>query len=251
MRAEVDTLMSTLKTTTTNKAVLVTGANRGIGRALVDEALRRGAERVYAGTRRTLAHPDPRVTPVILDVTDPAQIQAAVERVGTLDVLINNAGVLLFDDLSDRARIEQHMAVNFFGPYGVTQAFLPLLTRSHGAVVNVLSLAALASLPITPAYSISKAAAFSLTQSLRALLAGQGIRVHAVLAGPVDTEMTRDFAIPKADPAAVARAVFDGIEAGEDDIFPDPLSASLAPSWHNGPVKGLERENAALLAGAA
>lgn len=243
--------MSTSGTAITNSTVLVTGANRGIGRALVEEALRRGAARVYAGTRRTLVHPDPRVTPLALDVTDPTQIQAAVERVGALDILINNAGLALFDDLSDRAAIEQHLAVNFFGPYGVTQAFLPLLARSHGAVVNVLSVAALASLPITPAYSISKAAAFSLTQSLRALLAGRGVRVHAVLAGPVDTEMTRDFDIPKADPASVARAIVDGIEAGAEEIFPDPLSAALAPSWHNGAVKALERENAALVGGAA
>jgi NAD(P)-dependent dehydrogenase (short-subunit alcohol dehydrogenase family) len=243
--------MSTSGTTITNSAVLVTGANRGIGRALVEEALRRGATRVYAGTRQPLAHLDPRVTPLTLDVTDPAQIQAAAERVGALDVLINNAGVAHFDDLSDRAVLEQHLAVNFFGPYGVTQAFLPMLTRSRGAVVNVLSVAALASLPMTPAYSISKAAAFSLSQSMRALLAGRGVRVHAVMAGPVDTEMTRDFDIPKADPAAVARAIFDGIEAGEEDIFPDPMSASLAPSWHNGAIKALERENAALIGGAA
>ncbi|MGH8834644.1 MAG: SDR family NAD(P)-dependent oxidoreductase [Actinomycetes bacterium] len=243
--------MSTSGTTLANSTVLVTGANRGIGRALVEEALRRGASRVYAGTRRVLAHPDPRVTPLTLDVTDPAQIQAAAERVGALDVLINNAGLAIFDDLSDRALIEEHMAVNFFGPYGVTQAFLPLLTRSRGAIANVLSVAALASLPITPAYSISKAAAFSLTQSLRALLAGQGVRVHAVLAGPVDTEMTRDFDIPKADPASVAHAIFDGIEAGAEEIFPDPMSASLAPSWHHGAVKALERENAALVGSAA
>ena len=147
--------------------------------------------------------------------------------------------------------IERHLAVNLFGPYSVTHAFLPPLTRFRGAVVNVLSVAALASLPITPAYSISKAAAFSLTQSLRALLAGRGVRVHAVLAGPVDTDMTREFDIPKADPASVARAIFDGVEAGEEEIFPDPLSASLAPSWHNGTVKALERENAALIGGAA
>jgi len=243
--------MSTSAHTLTNKTVLVTGANRGLGRALVEEALRRGAARVYAGTRRPMDHPDPRVTPVKLDVTDPAQIQAAAERVAALDVLINNAGLALFDDLSDRAVLDQHLAVNFFGPYGVTQAFLPKLIRSRGAVVNVLSVAALASLPITPAYSISKAAAFSLSQSLRALLAGQGVRVHAVMAGPVDTDMTRDLDIPKTDPASVARAIFDGIEADEEEIFPDPLSASLAPGWNGGPVKALEQQNAALIRGGA
>jgi len=233
--------------TIADKAVLVTGANRGIGRALVEEALRRGAKRVYAGTRQPLAHLDGRVTPLNLDVTKAEQIQEAVERVKSLDILINNAGLALFDDLSDRAALEQHLAVNLFGTYGVTQAFLPLLTRSQGAIVNVLSVAALATLPIVPAYSISKAAAFSLSQSLRALLAGRGVRVHAVLAGPVDTDMSRAFDVPKASPESVARAIFDGVENGEDDIFPDPMSESMAESWRNGAVKGLERQFAALV----
>ena len=106
----------------------------------------------------------------------------------------------------------------------MSQAFLPSLTRSRGTIVNNVSLAALAPVPLTPAYSISKAAAFSLTQSLRLLLARQGVSVHSVLTGPTDTEMTRGFDIPKASPESVARAIFDGIENGEEDIFPDPLS---------------------------
>ena len=101
--------------TITNKAVLVTGANRGIGKALVEEALRRGAKRVYAGTRQPLAHLDGRVTPLTLDVTNVAQIQRAVAEVDTLDVLINNAGFAIYDDLSNFEVIEQHLAVNFFG----------------------------------------------------------------------------------------------------------------------------------------
>jgi NAD(P)-dependent dehydrogenase (short-subunit alcohol dehydrogenase family) len=237
--------------TIADSAVLVTGANRGIGRALVDELLRRGASRVYAGTRRPMAHVDGRVTPLILDVTDAAQIQAAVESVESLDVLINNAGLAFYDDLSDRAALEQHLAVNLFGTYGVTQAFLPLLTRSRGAIVNVLSVAAFAALPIIPSYSISKAAAFSLSQSLRALLAGQGLSVHAVLNGPVDTDMSRGFDVPKASPESVARAILDGVETGEEDIFPDPMSETMAESWHSGAAKALERQNAALVAAAS
>jgi short-subunit dehydrogenase len=102
-------------------------------------------------------------------------------------------------------------------------------------------------LPIIPAYSISKAAAFNLTQSLRALLAGQGVSVHAVLPGPVDTDMNRDFDIPKSTPESVARAIFDAVENGDEEIFPDPMSASMAESWRSGAAKALERENAALV----
>ena len=116
--------------TIADKTVLVTGANRGIGQALVEEALRRGAKRVYAGSRQPLVHTDERVTPLTLDVTDEAQIRAAAEQVESLDILINNAGVAPYDDLSDRSTVEQALAVNFFGPYAMTQAFLPQLTRS-------------------------------------------------------------------------------------------------------------------------
>ena len=230
-----------------DKVILVTGANRGIGQALVEEALRRGAKRVYAGTRQPLVHPDERVTPLTLDVTNLAQTESAVKRVEALDILINNAGVGLYDDLSDRATLERHLAVNLFGTYGVTQAFLPLLTRSRGAIVNISSLTAFAALPIMPAYSISKAAVFSLTQSQRALLAEQGVSVHAVLTGPVDTDMVRGLEIPKASAQLVAHAIFDGVEKGEEDIFPDPMSESMAEGWRSGAAKALERQNAALV----
>ena len=231
--------------TIADKAVLVTGANRGIGQALVEEALRRGVKRVYAGTRQPLTHSDGRVTPLTLDVTNAAQIQDAVERVESLDILINTAGVDLHDDLSDRAGIDRHLAVNFFGTHGVTQAFMPLLARSEGAIVNVLSLAALASVPFSPAYAISKAAAFSMTQSLRALWAGRGVKVHAVFAGPVDTDMTRSLDIPKASPESVAGAIFDGLANGDEDIFPDPMSKTVAEGWRAGVAKALERQFAA------
>jgi NAD(P)-dependent dehydrogenase (short-subunit alcohol dehydrogenase family) len=228
--------------TIADKAVLVTGANRGIGQALVEQALRRGAKRVYAGTRQPLAHIDGRVTPLTLDVTNAEQIQAAVKRVGSLDVLINNAGIALYDDLSNLDAIGQHFAVNLFGMFNVTRAFLPLLKRSKGAIVNNLSMVALAALPIIPAHSISKAAAFNMTQSLRALLAGQGVTVHGVVLGPIDTDMNRGFDIPKASPESAAQGIFNGLEKGEDDIFPDPASHSIAADWRAGVVKALERQ---------
>jgi NAD(P)-dependent dehydrogenase (short-subunit alcohol dehydrogenase family) len=233
--------------TISDKAVLVTGANRGIGRALIEEALTRDAKRVYAAARQPMTHPDGRVTPLTLDVTNAAQIRRAVDDVESLDILINNAGLALYDDLSDPTALEQQLAVNLFGTYGVTRAFLPLLTRSRGAIVNVGSVTAFAALPVIPAYSISKAAVFNLTQSLRALLAGQGVSVHAVLAGPVDTDMSRDLDIPKASPESVARAILDGLHNGEEDIFPDPMAQSMAESWRSSAAKALERQFAALL----
>ena len=234
--------------TIADKTVLVTGANRGIGQALVNEALARGAKRVYAGTRQPLAHPDGRVTPLTLDVTDAAQIQEAAGKVESLDVLINNAGIALFDDLSDRAVLEQHLAVNLFGPYGVIQAFLPLLTRSRGAIVNNVSTMAVAPLPLTPAYAISKAAAFNLTQSLRALAGRAG---SAGARGPdrphrhrYDPGLRHPQGLPGVRRAGHLRR--RGQRGGGH--LSRPASQSLADSWRNGAVKALERENAAFVA---
>ena len=211
----------------TNKTVLITGANRGIGRALVNEALRRGAKRVYAGTRGTLDIADPRVMALTLDVTNASQIQQAIREIESLDVLINNAGIALYDDLSRIEPIEQSLAVNLFGPYNVTRAFLPL--------------------PLTPSYAISKAAAFNMTQSLRALLAREGVTVHGVFLGPVDTDMTRGFEVPKASPECVAQGIFDGLTNAEEDIFPDPASQSIAEGWRNGVAKTFERQYASFV----
>jgi NAD(P)-dependent dehydrogenase (short-subunit alcohol dehydrogenase family) len=228
------------------KTILITGANRGIGRALLEEALRRGAKRVYAGTRGSFTHPDDRVTPLLLDVTDAEQTQKAAQAVPALDILVNNAGVAAFDDLSDRAVIEQQLAVNLFGVHGVSQAFLPLLTRSHGVIVNNLSDAAIVPLSFIPAYSISKAAALSLTQSQRLLYADKGIRVHAVFTGPTDTDMNAGFDIPKTPPESVAQAIFDGVENREEDIFPDPGSQAKAAGWRSSPSAAPGREDATI-----
>jgi NAD(P)-dependent dehydrogenase (short-subunit alcohol dehydrogenase family) len=230
------------------RSVLITGANRGIGRALVAETLRRGARRVYAGTRVDLSHPDERVVPVALDVTDSTQIQRAVREIDSLDVLVNNAGIALYDDLSDRTVLERHFAVNVHGTNDVIQASLPLLVRARGSIVNILSVNALAPLPMIPSYSISKAAAFNLTQALRLLLAPQGVTVHAVLTGPVDTDMSRGLDIPKASPESVAKAVLDGVERGDPEIFPDSLSAMLTESWNSGASKVLEAQYAEMIA---
>lgn len=234
-----------------DRTILITGASRGIGRALIDEALRRGAKRVYAGTRGPLPHADARVTAMKLDVTSAADIQRTAAAIDSLDILVNNAGIAPYDDLSDAQVLERTFAVNLFGVLNMTRAFLPQLRRSRGAVVNHLSLVALAALPLIPAYSISKAAAFNLTQSLRALLAGDGVRVHGVVLGPVDTDMNRGMDIPKATTESAARGIFAGLERDEEDIFPDPVSQSIADGWRSSAAKALERQFASFVPGSA
>jgi NAD(P)-dependent dehydrogenase (short-subunit alcohol dehydrogenase family) len=228
----------------TDKIILITGANRGIGSALVEEALKRGAKKVYVGTRVALNHTDERVVPLSLDVTDLAQILEATGQIDQLDLLINNAGVAFYDDLSDSSILEKHLAVNLYGTQNVTNALLPVLKNSEGAIVNILSILALAPLPPIASYCISKAAAFSMTQSLRAFLKSQNISVHAVLTGPVDTEMSRGLKIPKASPGSVAQHIFDGVENQEEEIFPDPMSASMKESWNTSGAKAMESQNA-------
>lgn len=231
----------------TDKIILITGANRGIGQALVKEALNRGAKKVYAGTRVMLNHPDKRVVPLNLDVTDAAQIHEAASKIEDLDILINNAGVAFYDDLNDSKILEKHLAVNLYGTQNVTNALLPALKRSQGSIVNILSILALAPLPPIASYCVSKAAAFSMTQSLRAYLKNQKISVCAVLTGPVDTDMTKGLDIPKVSPDSVAMNIFDGIVGGEEEIFPDQLSATLEQSWNNSGAKAMERQNAMMV----
>lgn len=234
--------------TLAGRSVLVTGANRGLGHAMLEEALRRGAAVVYAAARHPVRHPDQRVVPLALDLRDPDSIAAAAEAVPVLDVLVNNAGVgSMGADLTDAALLLDHLQVNVVGPMTLTNLLVPALGKTRGRVVNIGSVAALANLPVMPSYSISKAAAASLTQAQRALLARHGIRTHLVLAGPLDTDMTHDLDIPKADPRTVAGAILDGVLRGDEEIFPDPLSAPLAAEWDTGMIKALERANAALL----
>jgi NAD(P)-dependent dehydrogenase (short-subunit alcohol dehydrogenase family) len=231
---------------------LVSGANRGIGRALVDALLDQGARRVYA-TARDLATLDgvvaldrARVRPLKLDVTNPGDARAAAGAAGDVNLLINNAGVATAAGAADTSvdMIRETMETNFFGLVNVTNAFLPTLREHHGAIVNILTIVALASSPILAAYNASKAAGWSLTQSLRADLARHGITVHGVFPGAVDTDMIRSFTLPKTPAIDVARAVLDGIEAGTEDIFPDPMAQQLYAAWRQD-HKAVERQLAA------
>ena len=244
-----DGTVQRIRLTPRAKSVLVTGANRGIGKALVAEALARGAERVYAGARQPFEHADTRVVPLVLDVTDAAQIRMAADAVPSLDLLINNAGLALWDDdLSDRALLERHFAVNFFGLFDVTRALLPALVAARGSVLNILSTASWVNLPLLPGYSASKAAAFSLTQGLRGRLAASGVGVHAAMVGLVDTDMTARRDGPKSSPLSVAARIFDGLERGEDEIFPDDAAARIADAWRGSAFKALETQFASQVA---
>lgn len=236
-----------------NSVVLVTGANRGIGRAFVESLLDRGASHVYAGARRlsdldwTRSLDSSRITPIELDVTLPASIESAAAQIPGISLLINNAGVLDFGSVLDAPldAFRRNLDVNFYGPLQTSRAFAPALAANHGAVVNVLTVVALASMPSFGVYNASKSAAWSLTQSLRADLARRGVKVFAVFPGPVDTDMARGIEMSKATPLSVANEVLDGIEAGAEDIFPDPVSKQVFSAWSRDP-KAVERQFASM-----
>jgi NAD(P)-dependent dehydrogenase (short-subunit alcohol dehydrogenase family) len=230
------------------RTALVVGANGGIGRAYVQALLERGAARIYAGdivSDAIDARADERVTVLTLDVTEDAGVATVASRIDRLDLLVNCAGVLAIADAisADLQDVERELQVNYLGPLRVTRAFLPQLRESRGAVVNMCSIASLASMPSVAGYSSSKAAVWSLTQALRARLTPLGISVHGVYPGPVDTPMTKDLPElegAKADPLDVARTVLDAVETGEEDVFPDPMARSVAEIWRSDP-KELER----------
>ena len=233
---------------------LVTGANRGIGRALTDALLTRGVRKVYAAARNPEALGavrDERLVSLRLDVTDADQIRAAGEAASDVELVFNNAGVALATGIADSAVLGQarrEMEVNFFGPLQLLQRLAPSLARNGGgAVVNIGSAAGLTNIPFFPTYSASKAALHSLTQAARNLLGAQGTSVFGVYAGPVDTDMVRELALPKASPRDVAFAILDGIEAGQEDILPDPYAVEFGRLFGSSP-KASERQVAAMAA---
>jgi NAD(P)-dependent dehydrogenase (short-subunit alcohol dehydrogenase family) len=237
-----------------NATALVTGANRGVGRAFVKALLEAGATKVYATARdvnslKEVTAFDPmRVVPVQLDVTNQSQVAALSTTAPDVNLLINNAGILAGGsilDVSDETIAEQ-FNTNFYGVLNTTRILVPIIEKNGGgAIVNILSVVALASMPGLASYNASKAATWSMTQSLRASVADKGISVHAVFPGPVDTSMADGFDIDKTSPVDVAAAVFAGIEAGKEDIFPDPMSVQVYETW-NRDHKAIEKQFAAL-----
>lgn len=229
-----------------NRVALVTGANRGVGAAIVQALLNANVKRVYATARSlsSVTFSDDRVTPLELDITDREQIIATANNVSDVDILINNAGVNAFGSLitSDISGIERDMRTNYFGTLDVIRAFTPVLENNGGGnIVNIISICALASMPGLGGYSASKAALFSATQALRPELNDKKIEMHAVFPGPLDTDMNDGIDIDKASPESTAEHILRDMVNGIEDISPDPVSQDVMKTWSTNP-KQLERE---------
>lgn len=235
---------------------LVTGSNRGIGRAIAETLIERGAAKVYATARNADDLKDlaekygDRLQPIALDITDDKQLQKVAADTGDVQLLFNNAGVAIGGEVSATSTIDvarKELEVNYIGLLATSQAFTPALKgNGGGAIVNVVSVGGLTNFPFYPTYSASKAAAHSLTQAQRMLLAAEGIKVHGVYPGPVDTDMAKGIEMEKASPTDVATAILDAVEAGEEDIFPDTWARDFATQWSAAP-KESERQIAAML----
>jgi NAD(P)-dependent dehydrogenase (short-subunit alcohol dehydrogenase family) len=217
---------------------LVTGANRGLGKAIVTALVEAGAAKVYAAARdeRKIVADCPRVVPLALDVTKPEQIALAAKVASDVTLLINNAGVLNSLNVltTSQAEIDADFHTQVHGTLSVIKGFLPVLERARdgATIVNVLSLVSLASFPALGGYSVSKAAAYSMTQALRPELKAKHIDVLAALPGLVDTDMVRHFQMPKASPADVARGLLAGVARGDEEIFPDPMAQQMGALWN-------------------
>ncbi len=229
-----------------NRTVLVTGANRGIGRALIEAFLGTGVKKIYATARNTDSLPDfgdSRVEAIELDITNPDQVKRAAEAASDVDLLINNAGILGFASLldDDNEFVRRDMEVNYYGTLDVVKRFVPVLEGKQGAaLVNVVTIAAFVNFPGIGGYSASKAALFSATQGMRIELEPRGIAVHTVNPGPIDTDMAKDLEMDKASPEETASNILAGLEADEADIFPDPMGKQMFDVWR-GNYRDLEQ----------
>lgn len=234
-----------------NKIIFVSGANRGIGKSIVEALLKQPVKKIYAAARNVKDLPefgDARVVSVKLDITDSSQIRNAVEQAKDVDVLINNAGVASITGVvtGEFDLLKHDMNVNYFGTLNMIRAFVPVLeSKGNGAIANVISIVGLASIAKFGGYSASKAALYSATQAMRTELKEKNILVHGIFPGPIDTDMARDIDMPKTSAQVAAGNIVNGIIAGLEDIFPDPMSSQLSELWAKDP-KGLERQFAAM-----
>ena len=219
-------------TTIADQNILVTGANRGVGREFVAQLLERGAATVYAGVRGpdSIDAPDPRVVPIALDVTDPTAVSSAAARVVDVDVVVNNAGISQPTSVldPDTRNLRQELEVNLFGPLAVTAAFLDSVVARRGAVVNIASV--LSWIALGASYSVSKAALWSATDSMREELRPNSVQVLGVYMGYVDTDMTAAVTAPKIAAADVVRQALDALEAGADEVLADETARLVRAS---------------------
>lgn len=229
-----------------NKIVLISGANRGIGRCLVEALLSYPVKKIYAGSRDKNKVPnfnDDRVVPVQLDITDSANIKNAAKLCNDLNLLINNAGVLTYTGIlsDDASQLKRDMDTNYYGTIEMTRIFAPLIENNGGgAIANIISILGLASLRSAASYSASKAALFSATQAMRGDLKKKNIEVYAIFPGPIDTELINQIPnIAKASPKTTAENIIKGIVTGSEDIFPDPMAEHASQLWLKNP-KALE-----------
>jgi NAD(P)-dependent dehydrogenase (short-subunit alcohol dehydrogenase family) len=213
---------------------LVTGANRGLGRAYARELVRRGAASVYGAARQPAQVTEPGVTPVALDITDPGHVARVAAECGDVSLLVNNAGVMkasTFIGAPDLAAAQAEMETNYFGTLRMCRAFAPVLAANGGgAIVNMLSITSFFTNPFNASYGASKAAAWSLTNGIRLELHHQGTLVVAVHAGFIDTDMAALVDAPKISPEAVAAQVFDAVEAGRVEVLADERTRTVKAS---------------------
>ncbi len=232
------------------QTIFVSGANRGIGKAIVEALLAHSVKKIYAGARDIsgLSFNDPRVVPVALDITNRDHIAQAAKQADDVTMLINNAGALAFSSVvtGNTSDLMRDMQVNYFGTLSMVNGFAPVIEKNGGgAIANVISIVGLASMAGIGGYSASKAALFSATQAMRAELKAKNISVHGIFPGPIDTDMAKEFLMDKTSPKVTAENILAGIIAGTEDIFPDPMSANLSQLWAKDP-KELERQFASM-----
>lgn len=226
-----------------DKVILITGANRGMGKSLVKASLEKGAKKIYATARDLSNMPDfgdERVVALELDITDNAQISTLVAQTKDLEVLINNAGILHQGNVleGEISAVENDMKVNYYGTMHMMRAFAPILEKNAPSkIINIVSIVAYSPLPSLAGYSASKAALYSATLSVRIELAKKGVVVHAVNPGAIDTDMNKGSAMDMPAPDGVASIILDKVETGALDIVPDEMGLGMFNAWKEAPLK--------------
>lgn len=243
--------MTQVKLDPKGKIALISGANRGIGKAIAVELLERGASKIYAGARNIetlnelVEKYGDRVIPLTLDVANSESISQAASQVEDLDILVNNAGVFsvggIFSPMANNS-LSENLSVNVWGVLRLSNSVVEhIMKEKETAIINISSLAGLGNMPMAATYSVSKAAVHSLTQGMRAELANNNTLVMGVYPGAIDTDMAAAIDMDKDSPENVAKNILDGLENGTEDIFPDVMSKQAGEFYASNP-KGVEQE---------